>query len=367
MSKKILMVIIIVIAVVAVLVGFFALRGKAPIKIGAILPLTGPAEYYGEEARDGLLLAIDEVNSRGGINGRKIELIIEDSKTDPEEGKAAFNRIEDEHHPLLYISATSLNCLPLAPVAEENEVVFIGLITAAPELTEGKEWVFRYCYLAEDETAPILTIVEELGVKNLGVMYEEGAYGVSILELTEEGLAKTGGTVKAESLELKEANYKEKVAKLEDMEAIYVAGYGYQIENTFKQLREINYQGHILGAHGASIPAIVNMPESNGVYVAAPKIYDPEYLFAKEVKERYESKHGKPFNSHSANGYDVIKILAELLEGKGISREIVKDLLETGFIHPGILGTIYIKSHDHDISFSLYPARIVDGELQYGY
>ena len=365
MSKKTLVGIIIVIAVVAVLVGFFTLRGKGPIKIGAILPLTGPAEYYGEEVRDGLLLAIGEVNSRGGINGREIELIIKDSKTDPEEGKTAFNRIEGEHHPVLYICATSLHCLSLAPLAEENEVVLVGLVTAAPELTEGKEWVFRYCYLAEDETAPILVILEELSVKSLGVMYEEGAYGISILELVKEGLGRTGGTVKGEALELKEVNYKEKATKLKDMEAIYVAGYEHHIKNAFKQLREIDYQGHILGAHGASVPSVVSMPESNGVYIAAPKIYDPEYLFAKEVKERYESEYSKSFNSFSANGYDAVKILAELLEDKEISRKSVKDLLEAGFIHPGILGTIYIKSHDHDLSFSLYPTQVIDGELKY--
>ena len=87
-------VIIAVIVVVAVLAAIFIFkfRKEESIKIGAILSLSGPAGFYGKEVRDGMLLAAQEINSRGGINGREIELIIEDSKTNPEEGKKAFNK-----------------------------------------------------------------------------------------------------------------------------------------------------------------------------------------------------------------------------------------------------------------------------------
>ena len=102
----------IIIAVIIVVVGlavFFMLRGekKGGIKIGAVLPVSGPAKWAGIEIRDGMLLAVDRINSRNGINGRKIELIIEDSKTDPQEGRKAFNRIEKVHRPLFYVSVST--------------------------------------------------------------------------------------------------------------------------------------------------------------------------------------------------------------------------------------------------------------------
>ena len=102
-------IIITLVIVVAALAVFFILHPwkKEPIKIGAILSLSGPGESYGKDVREGMVLAVDEINSWGGINGRYIELIIEDSKTNPQEGKKAFNKIEADHHPLLYVSNLS--------------------------------------------------------------------------------------------------------------------------------------------------------------------------------------------------------------------------------------------------------------------
>ena len=366
MKKTMSMVITVAIIVTA---GMVAGSGcvQKPIRIGAILSITGAGDYVGVDVRDGMLIAVDEVNSRGGINGRKIELIIEDSKTDPEEGKTAFNKMEGEHHPDLYVSMLSLNCVALAPLAEENEVVLLGLCVTVPEFTEEKEWVFRYWDMTDDEVSPILSMLEELGVKNLGILYSNEEYGISVSGLLKEEFEKTDGTVKSEALEMKEANYKEKVTKLTDMEAIYIAGYAHHYENVYGQLREIDYQGHILGASGACEPSLVSMPESNGMYVAAPRIYDPDFLFAKEVKEEYESIYGRSFTHYAANGYDAVKIIANLLEDKEISRIGVRDALAAGFIHPGILGTIYIEPGNHDISFPLYPAQIVDGEIIFRY
>lgn len=366
MRKKIFMAVTLAIIVAA---GVVAGPGcvQSPIQIGAILSITGAGDYIGVDVRDGMLLAIDDVNSQGGINGRKLELITEDSKTDPEEGKTGFNRLESEHHPDLYVSVLSLNCVALAPLAEENEVVLLGLAVTVPEFTEGKEWVFRYWNMTDDEVSPILSMLEEFGVKNLGILYSNEDYGISVLGLLKEEFEETDGTVKSEILEMDEANYREKIARLTDMEAIYIAGYSHHYENVYKQLREVDYQGYILGASGSCWPYLVSIPESNGVYVVAPKVYDHEFLFGKEVKEEYESTYGRSFTHFAANGYDAIKILANLLENKEVSRRAVKSSFDEGFIHPGIMGTIYIEPGNHDISFPLYPARIIDGELEYQY
>jgi ABC-type branched-subunit amino acid transport system substrate-binding protein len=94
MGNKIAVIIIAV--AVAALALFFMLRvgEKETVTIGAILAISGAGGYVGEEIRDGMLLAVDEINSWGGINGRKIELIVEDSKTTPQIGKEMFNKIE---------------------------------------------------------------------------------------------------------------------------------------------------------------------------------------------------------------------------------------------------------------------------------
>jgi branched-chain amino acid transport system substrate-binding protein len=108
---------------VAVLAIFFVfqVQKKETIKIGAIMPISAPAAHHAD-VLDAMLLAADKINSSGGINGRKMELIIEDSKSNRQKGKKAFNRIEASHHPVLYVSTTSSVSMALAPLAEENNV-----------------------------------------------------------------------------------------------------------------------------------------------------------------------------------------------------------------------------------------------------
>ena len=79
---------------------------KETIKIGAIISLTGASSHL-VEVRDGMMPAVDEINEWGGVNGKKLELIVEDSKSDPEEAKKAFEKIESTYHPLLYVSTNS--------------------------------------------------------------------------------------------------------------------------------------------------------------------------------------------------------------------------------------------------------------------
>lgn len=101
--------IIVAVAITAVLTVFFFCEKarEGTIKIGAVLSLSGAASVVGEEVREGMLMAVNEINPRGGINGKKIELIIQDSSTDVKEAVAAFNRIETKHHPALYVSTLS--------------------------------------------------------------------------------------------------------------------------------------------------------------------------------------------------------------------------------------------------------------------
>lgn len=356
---------ILAVAVVTALVIFFMRQAEKTIKIGAVLSISGSASYVGEEVKDGMLLAVNEINSWGGINEKKIELIIEDSKTNTQKGEESFNKIEKAHHPLLYVSTLSSVSIALAPLAEENEVVLVGLVVTTPKLTEQKEWVFRYYATAEAEVPPILSMLKELKVKKLGILYLNDDYGTSVFKLLKKEFEGTGGTVISEAFESDESDYKEQIAKLKDMEAIYAVGFDSHLKNVFKQLKKENFSEFILGPATATLPSVRNIPEANGVYVAAPIIYNPNFLFAKEVKKRYEAKYNKPFNHYAANGYDFVKLLAGLLEDKEISRESVKSLLEDGFMYPGVFGNLDVKRGEHGIAFPLDTAQIVDGEVEY--
>jgi len=127
---------VIIIGIIVIAIGvssfffFEELVGTEPIKIGVTLSETGPGSGIGIEFRDGMLMAADEINSRGGINGRNIELIIVDSESNPEKAKNDFLEIEETHEPLMYISSTSGISTVVSPLAEERKVVLMVSATA---------------------------------------------------------------------------------------------------------------------------------------------------------------------------------------------------------------------------------------------
>jgi ABC-type branched-subunit amino acid transport system substrate-binding protein len=105
------------------------------------------------------------------------------------------------------------------------------------------------------------------------------------------------------------------------------------------------------------------MPEANGMYLATPVIYDSNFLFARTVSENFEPRYNIQFDHWAANGYDLIIILGGLLENEELTRDNVKRILDDGFSYSGVFGSLDVLPGEHDISFPLLPAQVVDGKL----
>ena len=352
---------------IAVLAAFFvpvAARAETII-IGAILTLTGNSATLGSGVRDGLQLAIEEINKRGGVNGNKIELIVEDSKSDPQAGIVGFNRIEAGRQPLLYVSNLSSVGMALAPLAEERRVALVGLATAALEFTRSRDWVFRYWPLGQAYVPPLMRILRDLKVKKLGILFQNDEFGKEQRQLLSKEHEGAGGMAASESIEIKDTDYRQKISALKDREAIYVACSGTLLLNVLRQLGEANYRGFILTPTGTAMPDLFGLPELDGIYIAAPIIYNPNYIYAKDAGEKFEARYKRPLDQWAAVGYDFIKLLTGLLEDRQVSRQTVRDMLAGGFEYSGVFGQVRVKAGEHDLTFPFFPAQIVNGTLTY--
>ena len=336
---------------------------KQPIKIGVTLSETGPAIGFDIEIRDGMLMAVDEINSQGGINGRPIELIIVDNETNPEKAKKDFLEIEETHAPLMYISSLSTITAAVSPLAEEHEVVLMAVYASATNLTVEKKWTYRYYPMSDVEAVAISRILDDLNIKDLGILYQNDEYGRDVTNTVATRVENSEVTVTKESFEPNAIDFKENIAKLQNEDAIFVAAFPDYTEIIFKQLREANYSGEILSDSVNVKFKIINMPEADGVYMPAPKTYDPKFLFASTVSENFELRYNKQFDHSAANGYDVIRILGGLLENEELSKDNVKRILDEGFSYSGVFGSVDVLPGEHDISFPLFPAQAVEGKL----
>jgi branched-chain amino acid transport system substrate-binding protein len=272
---------IIGIIVLAIGVGSFFFfeepAGREPIKIGVILAETGSSTVLDTEVRDGMLMAVDEINSFDGINGRPIELIFVDNESNPEKAKKDFLEIEEDHAPLLYISSTSAISTAVSPLAEEHEVVLLAVAATATNITVDKEWTYRYYPTAEAEAVSLIQILDDLNVKNLGMLYQKDEFGRSVADAVEVGYQNSERTVNREPFDLNATDFKDHIMNLQNTDAIVLVAWPNYVEVIFKNMREVNYPGHIIGSSDAVIPNLINMPEANGVYLATPTIYNSEY------------------------------------------------------------------------------------------
>jgi len=329
------------------------------------LPITGSGSGIGIEDRDGLQLAIDELNSSGGINQRNIELVIIDNETDLEKAKQIFLESEQTYNPLLHIGALSFITTGVGQLAEESGVVLIALSAVAPEVTQDRQWVFRYFPMAEAEAVPILQTLKKLNVNNLGILYLNDEFGRSIANEVAIQFENYDKIVYRESFENNDNLFHDKITSLQNEDAIYVIGFPDHIKKILKQLHESNYQGKILTSSDGATFDIFAMPEAEGVYLAAPIIYNSNFQLANQVAFEYQLKYDKQLNYNSANAYDLIRILHGILDEKELSGKNLKHLLDSGFRYSGLFGDVEVFPKNHDMSFQLYPAKISEGGLEF--
>lgn len=335
------------------------------IKIGCLLTLSGSGASMGMDIADGLSFASNEINSWGGINGKKIEFIIEDTQSNPDVAKEMFEKIESEHQPVFYISNMSSIALELAPLAEEYQTPLVGLITSTSRLTPQNSWVFRYWSSARTEADAMLGILKKIEVKNIGILNINDEYGLSVSEIILKSLKKDGNTITHKGFSRDERNFRNRINEMIDMEAIMVIGFPPHIESAAKQLKEIGYKGKIIFSIAASRPDVRRITETEGAYVPASFFYKQDFIFTQKAGKKFTEKYGREFNHSAANGYDFMKIFSFVMSGKDISRSSVKNNLGKGFIYSGVFGEVRTARGERDISFDLHPARIVNGKIEF--
>jgi branched-chain amino acid transport system substrate-binding protein len=350
---------VVVVALIVAAGAYYLFSPNKPesIKIGAIIPMSGPASHL-SVVGEGLQYVVDELNVWGGINGRPIELIIADSQSKPDIGKKMFLQIEETHHPVLYISVTSSVSIAVAPLAEQYQVPVAGLVVSASNFTKLNPWLFRYYFSAQNEAATMLPILKELKTKKLGILYQNDAYGLSVLKKLQQTYGKAGGFITSEPFSPGEPDLNQQINKLKKMEAIYAVGFSRDLHRAVKQLKAASYPGAIMAASG-----ITASEATNGVYTAAPIIYNPKNSFANDIRQKYETKTNKPFTHYIATGYDFLQLVSALMIDKEVNRQTVKRALESGFSHNGVFGSFDVQPGERDIYFPLYPVQIRNGKL----
>lgn len=338
---------------------FGACSSPEPIAFGAILPLTGSGSM--PEVRNGMELAVSEINERGGINGSPVELYVADSTGSGAVAIEEMRLMEEERRPLLFFSALSSVTGAVSEVAESEGIPLIGLIATDPAIPIGKRWTYVFYPNATHETEPVFTIMLQNSARSVGVVHLEDAYGRSVVREMERRAEGTGMTVDSHPFTGERRELDDAARSFMNHDAVYFVGFPSHILTMREVFTQAGYDGMTLSTSTATIPSLRSGNALDGVYVAAPLMYNDSYLLARQVSERYEARYDHKLNHYAATGYDAVNIIAGLLDGAESDRARVIEILTRGFIYPGVFGEITLYAGEHTMFFPLHPA-VVDGE-----
>jgi len=325
---------------------------KNEIVVGSIQDLSGPIAGFGKQVRAGMLLAVDEINEQGGINGRKLKLLVEDSAYDPKKAVLAAQKLVNQDK--IFIMAGHIGTaqnLAAMPVQFEKNVVNFFPITAAREMYEPLnrlKYSFAATYYDQMRTA-LPKLVKEKGAKKVCTIYQDDEFGLEVVRGGEAGL-KAVGMEFAEKTSFKRGatDFSSQVARMKAAGCDFVV-LGTIIRETIGTIgesRKTGFSPTFLGSSAAYTDLIHKLggKAMDGLYatmtVANPYLDDASKAISFWA-QKYKTKFSEDPTVFSVYGYNVIQAFAVAASkaGPNLSTDSFIKAMDTMKFEPDMFGS----------------------------
>lgn len=322
-------------------------RAQAPVQLGAIEILSGPNAAYGTAIRAGLELALDEVNAKGVLGGRKINLTVEDSAGHKEQAINAARKLIGRDRVVAIIGPTLSNeMFAVGPVANERRVPIVGTSTTANGITEIGPYVFRTA-LPESDVIPVtLRRAQERGVKTVALMYaNDDAFSKSGFDVMKAAAEKAGLNIVAiEAFGGRDTDFSAQLTKIRALkpDAVGISALVEPISGVLLQARQLGFGPETLfiGGNGSNSPKLGEIAGSaaDGLIVGSPWFIGKEDEMNRRFVSAFQAKYNRAPDQFAAQAYDAMHIMAQALDRAGESdgAKLREALLQTRFT--GVMG-----------------------------
>ena len=320
------------------------------MNIGFFGDLTGPTFNYGLSAKNGVLMAADEINQAGGINGRQIDIVIEDDKGSPEEAAQVTGKLIDRYKVVAIIGAgASGNSLASAPKAQSAQVPLIAPSSTNPAVTQVGDYIFRACFIDAFQGEVMAKFaVNSLNAKRAAIMLDfNSPYSRGLTDFFEFSFAKLGGEIVAkQSYSQGDPDYRGQLSaiKAADPDVIYIPGYYGDVAIIAKQARQLGLTVPLLGADGWDAPELWELGGDalNGSYISNHYSADDPSETIQKFVHAYRQRYGNLTpDAHAALAYDALRFLAEAIARAGTTEgPKLRDALAETKNFAGVTGII---------------------------
>ena len=321
------------------------------ILVGYYGDLTGRTASFGQSTRNGVEMAVDEINKAGGVMGRKVRVIVEDDQGEPNKAATVVSKLvnQDKVHAVLGEVASS-NSLAAAPKAQEAKVPMISPSSTNPKVTEVGDYIFRVCFIDPFQG----DVMAKFAAKNLkatkaAILYDFNSdYSRGLREFFTRSFKALGGQIVEEkSYTQGDRDFSGQLTAIRSAnpDVIYVPGYYGEVGVIANQTKQLGIKAPLLGGDGWDSPQLWQLGGAalNGDYISNHySVDDPSPAIQKFVAE-YKERFKLLPDALAALGYDSMKVLADAItRANGTDSAKLRDAIAATKNFTGVTGSITI-------------------------
>ncbi len=325
------------------------------IKIGLNAEMTGSVPVVGKSCTNAALLAVDEINSRGGIAvgdaTKKVKLLVEDNEDKAESAAALAQKFISGNVLAMVGPNASRNALPAAAVAESNGLLMVSPWSTNPKLTENKSHIFRACFTDDFQGVVVAALVyKKLNLRTAAVLYDIASeYNKGIAEVFKSSFKKVGGSITAfESYSTGDKDFTAQLSKIKASApaALFLPNYYNEAPLQIEQARRLGFAGAIVGSDSWGSEEILRLGKDlmNGLYFTTHYAPDIASAKAKKFIADYTARFGSKPDDVAALTFDSFGMLFESIrQAQSTKPEEVRARLSKLDGFEGVTGTIAFR------------------------
>ncbi|MGD1036230.1 MAG: ABC transporter substrate-binding protein [Roseiarcus sp.] len=350
-------------AVVALFaVGSFAMAAD-PIKIGAVLSVTGPAAFLGEPELKTLQMYVEKTDAEGGLLGRRIELVSYDDGSEAARANSFTKRlIEDDHVDVLIGGSTTGATMGMYPLVERAEIPFISLAAGIGIVEPVKKWMFKVAHNDRMAAERVFADAKKRGLTKIALLSETSGFGQSGRKETLAAAPKAGVEIVAdETYDPKDTDVTAQLAKIraiDGVQAIFVFGLGEGPAIVTKNIAQLGIKLPVYHSHGVASQEFIRLAgdAAEGVRFPAAAILvpdqladsDPQKAVVKDYVALYTAKGNGDISTFGGHARDAFFMWKEAVERAGsVDKAKVRDEIEKTKGFAGTGGLVTMSPVDH--------------------
>ncbi|HXQ81357.1 MAG TPA: ABC transporter substrate-binding protein [Opitutaceae bacterium] len=327
--------------------------GAEPIRIGFFMSMTGRDASFGEASLRGAMLAVDGLNSAGGVLHRPVELVVEDDRSLAGESATAVKKLISRDHVVALVGeCSSARTLEAAPIAQASGIPLVTPASTSPKVTQAGNAIFRVCFVDSFQGDVIATFARRrLGLSRAALLVDSTApYSVGLAEYFSRRFSELGGEVVAsQNYSGTDTDFRAQLTAIRAAgpDALFLPGYYVAAGLVARQARELGLKATLLGGDGFEAPQLLEIGGSalEGAYYSTHFAAENTDPASRAFVEAFRARYGAAPNGLSALTYDAVRLVADAIWRAGTTeRGALRFALSGTRAFPGVTGLTTINA-----------------------